>query len=73
MLVIHSLKCLGHIISIHGVSIDPEKLQAVRDWPLPATGAELQSFLGLCSFLRQHVRHFAELTGPLEEIKYLRR
>ena len=64
------LKCLGHIISSNGVSIDPEKLQAVRDWPLPATGAELQSFLGLCSFLRQHVRHYAELTGSLEEIKY---
>jgi hypothetical protein len=64
------LKCLGHIISTNGVNIDPEKLQAIRDWPLPTTGAELQSFLGLCSFLRQHVRHFAELTGPLEEIKY---
>ncbi|HVX00524.1 MAG TPA: reverse transcriptase family protein, partial [Candidatus Babeliaceae bacterium] len=53
------LKCLGHIISSRGISIDPEKLQAVKDWPLPKTGTELQSFLGLCSFLRQHVRHFA--------------
>ena len=29
----------------------------------------MQSFLGLCSYLRSHVRHFAELTGPLEAIK----
>jgi hypothetical protein len=64
------LKCLGHVVSADGVSIDPDKLQAITDWPFPATGTELQSFLGLCSFLRQHVRHYAELTGPLEEIKY---
>ena len=64
------LKCLGHIISSKGIGIDPDKLQAVKDWPLPKTGTELQSFLGLCSFLRQHVRHFAELTGPLEAVKH---
>lgn len=42
------LKCLGHVVSVSGVSIDPDKLQAIMDWPLPATGTELQSFLGLC-------------------------
>ena len=63
------LKCLGHILSIQGVLPDPDKLQAIKDWPLPTTGKELQSFLGLGSFLRQHVRHYAELTSPLEAIK----
>ena len=29
----------------------------------------MQTFLGFVTFLRQHVRHFAELTGPLEEVK----
>jgi len=67
------IKSLGHILSIDGVSIDPDKLQAVRDWPLPDTGAGLQSFLGLCSFIRQHVRHFAELTASLESIKYCKK
>ena len=63
------LKCLGHVLSVHGVSIDPDKLAVVRDWPLPTTGKQLQSFLGLCSFLRQHVRHYAELTAGLEDVK----
>ena len=37
--------------------------------PLPRTGSELQSFLGTATFLRQHVRHFADITGPLESVK----
>lgn len=63
------LKCLGHVLSFNGIAADPDKLAVVRDWPLPATGKQLQSFLGLCSFLRQHVRHYAELTAPLEDVK----
>lgn len=62
------LKCLGHVISKDGISIDPVKLEAIKDWTLPTTGKELRSFLGLCSFIRQHVRHYAELATPLEAV-----
>jgi hypothetical protein len=63
------MKCLGHVVSRYGISMDPAKVTTIQDWPLPTTGAGLQSFLGLCSFLRQHVRHYAELTAPLEAVK----
>ncbi len=64
------IKCLGHILSVDGIGMDPAKLQSIRDWPRPNTSAELQSFLGFAGFIRQHVRHFAELTAPLEAIKF---
>ncbi|HVW99440.1 MAG TPA: ribonuclease H family protein, partial [Candidatus Babeliaceae bacterium] len=60
------LKCLGHVVSKDGISIDPVKLDTVKNWPIPNNGKELRSFLGLCSFLRQHVRHYSELAAPLE-------
>jgi hypothetical protein len=63
------LKCLGHVLSADGIAADPDKLAVIRDWPQPVTGKQLQSFLGLCCFLRQHVRHYAELTAPLEDVK----
>ena len=66
------IRCLGHLISSDGVGMDPKKLQALKDWPLPVTGPQLQTFLGFVTFLRQHVRHFAELTGPLEAVKLLK-
>jgi hypothetical protein len=63
------IRCLGHQLSANGVSIDPDKLKALADWPRPVTGKELMSFLGFAVFLRQHVRHFSEITGPLEAVK----
>ena len=43
------VKFLRHIFSANGISTDPEKVQAVRDWPIPRTVKEVKSFLGLCS------------------------
>jgi transposase InsO family protein len=63
------MKCLGHLLCSAGVGIDPKKLGAIRDWPRPITGDQLYSFLGFVNFVRNHVRHFADLTGPLESVK----
>ena len=38
-------------------------------WPKPSTGAELASFLGLGTFLRDHIRYYADITAPFEKIK----
>jgi hypothetical protein len=43
---------LGHIVSEIGVSTDPSKIQAVRDWPIPKNIKEVSSFLGLASYYR---------------------
>ena len=63
------IRCLGHLLSAKGIGIHPEKLASIRDWPPPVDGLALQSFLGFVTYVRQHVRHFAELTAPLEAIK----
>jgi transposase InsO family protein len=63
------LKCLGHLLSVSGIGISPAKAEAIRNWELPATGKQLQSFLGFATFIRRNIRHFADITGPLESIK----
>ena len=65
------LQCLGHIINVRGVATDPSKIRAIQDWPRPTTPKELQSFLGFCGFLRAHIRHYADITAPLEAAKLL--
>ena len=63
------MRCLGHIISVRGIGVDPKKVQQVLDWPLPKTGEQLMSFLGTCTFLRDHIRHYADLAAPLDSVK----
>ncbi len=63
------IRILGHLINSNGIGLDPEKRRLILDWPQPNTGAEMASFLGLGTYLRDHVRHYAEITAPLENVK----
>ena len=63
------MKLLGHVLSERGISIDPEKQEMIMKWPRPVEGSELASALGLGAFLRDHVRHYADITAPLEKAK----
>jgi transposase InsO family protein len=63
------MKLLGHVLSEQGISIDPEKQEMIMKWPRPVAGSELASALGLGAFLRDHVRHYADITAPLEKVK----
>ena len=59
---------LGHIVSASGVGADPAKCQQVRDWPIPRDLHEVQSFVGLCSYYRRHIRGFTQLAAPLYKL-----
>jgi len=63
------LNCLGHLVTPKGISISHDKLVRVQEWPLPRSGKQLASFLGLITFIRQHIRHFADLTAEFESLK----
>ena len=47
---------------------DPEKVQAVKEWPVPTTVREVRSFLGLVGFYRKFIKDFAIKAKPLTNI-----
>ena len=63
-----SVSFLGHVISCHGVSTDPTKIESIEKWPTPINVQELQIFLGLASYYRRLVKGFAEIAAPLHRL-----
>ena len=63
-----SVTFLGHILSAHGVSPNPEKVAKIKDWPTPKTPKEVHSFVGLASYYRRFIPNFAKWAGPLHAL-----
>ncbi|KAL0412969.1 UNVERIFIED_CONTAM: Retrovirus-related Pol polyprotein from transposon.6 [Sesamum radiatum] len=63
-----SVDYLGHVVSALGVAADPNKLQAVADWPTPVSFTGLRAFLGLTGYYRKFVRAYASLASPLTDL-----
>nr|XP_040253242.2 uncharacterized protein LOC120969950 [Aegilops tauschii subsp. strangulata] len=62
---VESISYLGHTISAAGVVMDPEKVQAVADWPQPRSARAVRGFLGLAGYYRKFVKEFGVVAAPL--------
>lgn len=59
---------LGHIVGNGGIRTDPEKISAIKNFPVPKTIKALRSFLGLCGWYRKFIAYFADVTAPLTDL-----
>ena len=63
-----SVAFLRHVISSKGVSIDPQKIEAIVNWKPPTNVTDIWSFLGLVGYYRKFVEGFSKLAAPLTKL-----
>ncbi len=63
-----SVGFLGHIIGKEGVTVDPEKIKAVQEWPQPMCVKDVRAFVGFASYYRRFVKNFASIASPLHAL-----
>ena len=59
---------LGHVLTKAGIEVQPDKVEAVQNWPTPRNLTELRSFVGLCSYYRRFIAGFSDLAAPLHDL-----
>ncbi|XP_062120459.1 uncharacterized mitochondrial protein AtMg00860-like [Humulus lupulus] len=59
---------LGHIMSKDGVSMDPAKIEAMRDWPQPKNASEINSLLRLAGYYKRFFEGFSKIATHLTNL-----
>lgn len=62
------LKYLGYVVNARGLHTDPEKVQAILNFPVPTSKKELKRFLGTATWYRRFVPNFSTVAGPLNKL-----
>lgn len=63
-----TVEYLGHIISQAGLAMNPSKVSAVVEWPMPQSFRDVHGFLGLTRYYRRFVKNYELIARPLNAL-----
>jgi hypothetical protein len=50
--------------------VDPEKVKAIMEWPVPKNAHEVSSFMGLAGFYWRFVEGFSKIVKPITTLQH---
>ena len=64
----NNIKYMGYVIDFVGIHVDQNKVQILKDWPIPQNIHEMRSFLGFVNFYRWFILGFSHNAWPLNQL-----
>ncbi len=68
MFGVPALDFLGYRLDANGIRPLEQKVQVIRDFPLPTSQRKLREFLGLVNFYRRFIPHCAATLKPITDL-----
>lgn len=62
------IEYLGYVISGQGVRPTRRGVEAIEKFSIPKNVRDVRGFIGLCSYFRKFIEHFAAITKPLYDL-----
>ena len=60
---------MGHIISEEGISVDPEKIEAIMNWPTLRNVIDVISFMGLVGYYKRFIEGFSKVSHAITSLQ----
>jgi hypothetical protein len=52
-----------------GISVDPEKIKAIMNWPTPKNVTDIRSFMGLVGYYKRFIEGFSKIGHPITSLQ----
>ncbi|GJZ18553.1 putative reverse transcriptase domain-containing protein [Tanacetum coccineum] len=62
---LQEVRFLGHVVNSEGMHVDPNKIEAVKNWKPLKTPTKVRSFLRLAGYYRRFIVNFLKIEKPL--------
>ncbi|XP_063955531.1 uncharacterized protein K02A2.6-like [Lytechinus pictus] len=63
-----AIEYVGHVISSDGVKPSTERVKSIIELPYPSSKKEVETFLGMITYVGKFIPNLSEITSPLREL-----
>ena len=63
------IQYLGHVITKYGILVEPDKIKAINEWPVPKYVTNVRSFMGITGYYRRFIEGFSRIANPITSLQ----
>ena len=57
------------MVTKEGISVDPKKIKAIEEWPVPKDVTNVQSFMGIIGYYQRFIEGFSKIANLITSLQ----